>query len=44
MPYLFLYWHQGLRNSEPQQVLFAMALPSIARGIAWKNARPGIRA
>jgi len=24
IPYRYLYWHQGLRAADPQQVLFAM--------------------
>lgn len=38
MKYLFIYWTQNLSSAEPQQILFAMALPSCAtRGLRWQR-------
>lgn len=38
--YVYIYWHQGLRSAEPQQLLFAMALRGEAERQRWRNLIP----
>ncbi len=37
MNYIYLFWHQNLHSAEPQQVLFAMWLPSVNKSIKTRN-------